>query len=209
MRPLGVAQRIRQLHEDGEEHARAHPEQALRRALTEFIHGCALLGYGGEGASAVIEAYRTVLAHWDDPAQRRTGSELEKASFACVTALREPLAEQAEDPRRHATRDDEIAGPVLSRVPPRTLVGRDGAYFPMACFNAAGSCLDGVVTPYHATSLIAAVGHYDPPEERDLLDAMRALRVRYEDEPDARPAIADEITRRLRTWLLTSVPGPA
>lgn len=205
MRPAGVRHRIQQLREREDEHARAHPQQALRRALTWFIHGCAQLAYGDTGASSVVETYRTVLAQLDDPTQQRTASTLETASLDCITQLRNSsqFAERAADPQRHATRDDELAGPVLLRIPPHTLVGRDtrDAYFPMACFNAAGSCLDGIITPYRATGLITAVGYFEPDEERDLLGAMRTLRTRYEDQPDERNTIDSEITHRLHTWM--------
>jgi hypothetical protein len=203
MRPAGVGQRLQQLREDEQRHARAHPEQTLHRALTWFVHGCALLAYDDEGASSVVETYRTVLEHLDDTTQQRTHSAWERACLDCAARLRGPLAEVAADPQRHATRDEEIAGPVLLRVPPRAFVGRDtrDAYFPMACLNAAGSCSDGVITPYHATTLVCGVGYFEPDEERDLLTAMRALRTSYEDQPDDRAGLDEQITRRLQAWL--------
>ncbi len=198
-----MRQRIQQLSEREEEHARTHPQQALRRALTWCIHGCAQLAFDDIGASTVVEMYRTVLALLDDPTQQRTHSALEQSSLDCIGQLRRPLAEVAADPQRHATHDDEIAGPVLLRIPPRTLVGREtrDAYFPMACFNAAGSCLDGIISPYRAAGLITAVGYHEPDEERDLLATMRTLRTRYEDQPHDRVATADEITHQLQTWM--------
>ncbi len=110
------------------------------------------------------------------------------------------FAEVAADPQRKAGRDDEIAEPILLRIPPRTLMGRDtpDAYFPMACFNAAGSCLDGVLSHYRACPLITSLGHYEPAEERELLDMMRTPRVDYEDQPDNRADIAERITNQLR-----------
>lgn len=198
-----MRQRILQLTECEEERAGTRPQQALRRALTWFIHGCAQLAYDDVDAGTVVETYRTVLAQLDDPTQQRTHSALEQASLDAVGQLRGPLAEVAADPQRHATHDDEIAGPVLLRIPPRTLVGRDSrdAYFPMTCFNAAGSCLDDIISPYRATGLITAVGYYEPDEERDLLATMRALRTRYEDRPHDRIATADEITHHLQAWM--------
>ncbi len=162
----------------------------MRRALTSFVHGCALLGYGGEGASALVAAYRAVLSQLAEPAQRRTGSALELASLACVDRLREPLAQVVADPEPDAGRDDEIAGPVLRQVPAELLDGRGGAYYGMACFNAAGSCLDGVVSPYQAAGLVAAVGYYEDPPDDDLLISVRELRTRYEDDPDGRGVTA-------------------
>jgi hypothetical protein len=84
------------------------------------------------------------------------------------------------------------------------------AYFPMACLNAAGSCLDGIITPYHATTLVCGVGYFEPDEERDLLTAMRALRTSYEDQPDDRAGLDEQITRRLQAWLQATdrFPGP-
>jgi hypothetical protein len=203
MRPAGVQQRIQQLREREDEHALTHPQQALRRSLTWFIHGCALLAFDDLGASAVVEAYRNVLVQLDDLTQQRTGSRLERLSLDCVSQLRGPLAEVAAEPHRHAARDDEIAGPVLLRIPPRTLIGREtrDAYFPMACFNAAGSCLDGIISPYQAAGLITTVGYFEPDEERDLLASMRALSTRYEDQLHDRDATADEIAQHLHAWL--------
>jgi len=196
-----VRDRIRELSESAEERARVNPQLAMRRALTSFVHGCALLGYGGEGASAVVAAYRAVLSQLADPAQRHTGSALELASLACVDRLRDPLAEVVADPEPDAGRDDEIAGPVLRRVPAELLGDLGGAHYDMACFNAAGSCLDGVVSPYQGAGLIVAVGYYEDPPDDDLLTLMRELRTRYEDDPDNRGVTADEITGGLRAWL--------
>ena len=36
--------------------------------------------------------------------------------------------------------------------------------------------LDGVVSPYQAAGLIAAVGYYEDPSDDDLLTSMRELR---------------------------------
>lgn len=203
MRPTGVEQRIHQLREREEEHALTHPQEALRRSLTWFIHGCALLAYDDLGSDTVVETYQTVLTHLDDPTQRRTGSTLERLSLDCISQLRGPPAEVAAHPQRHATRDDEIAEPMLLRIPPRTLVGREtrDGYFPMACFNAAGSCLDDIISPYQAAALITAVGYFEPDEERDLLESMRALRTRYEDQPHDRDTTAEEITCQLHAWM--------
>lgn len=205
MRPAGVRQRIQQLRDEQQERVRAHPQLALRRELTDFIHGCALLSYGEVSGSALIGSYRNILALLDDPDQQRTGSEFERACLDCVDQLRvcEPLSERAADPHRHATKDDEAAEPALTRIPPRVLVRRDAldARFPMACLNAAGSYVDGVIVAYRAATLITSVGYFEPAEERELLAAMRTLRVRYEDFPPDRASIADEIAHRLRSRL--------
>jgi hypothetical protein len=202
MRPAGVRERIQQLQEDGHRHARAHPEQALQRALTWFIHGCALLAYADEGASAVVESYRSVLTCLDDPNQRRSTSRWEQAGLDCIAQLREPLAEVAADPQRHAARDEEIAAPSLLRIPPTVLVGRatPDAYFPMACLNAAGSLREEAITPYRAVTLICGVGFYEPAQEHDLLTTMRTLRTRYEDRPNDRTSLDNEIRRKLQSW---------
>lgn len=151
MRPAGVHERIQQLRKRDEEHASAQPQQALRRTLTWLIHGCALLAYGDTGTSPVVETYRSALGLLDDPAQQRTGSVLEHASLDCLNQLQDDanLAHAAAGPQRHATRDEELARPALVHIPPRALVGHTNRHAPfrMACFNAAGSCLDGVVPP--------------------------------------------------------------
>lgn len=204
MRPAGVHERIQQLRKRDEEHASAQPQQALRRTLTWLIHGCALLAYGDTGTSPVVETYRSALGLLDDPAQQRTGSMLEHASLDCLSQLQDDanLAQAAAGSQRHATRDEELARPALVQIPPKALVGhttRD-APFRMACFNAAGACLDDVISPHKATALITSVGYYEPADERDLLTAMRTLRVRYEDESDVRATIAEEILDQLRAW---------
>jgi hypothetical protein len=76
----------------------------------------------------------------------------------------------------------------------------------MACWNAAGSYADGMITPYRAASMIEYVGYHEPPEEPELLAEMRHLRERYEDEPEHRPAVAAEIGAELARWLRTR-PG--
>ncbi|TWF94324.1 hypothetical protein [Saccharopolyspora dendranthemae] len=202
MRPAGVRERIAQLKEEERQYAGARPEQALQRALTWFIHGCALLSYADLPTSAVVESFRSVLGCLDDPHQRRGTSRWEQAGVECIAQLRDPLAEVAADPQRHATRDDEIAGPPLLRIPPLVLVGRTThhAFFPMACLNAAGSLQEEAIPPYLAVTMICSVGYFEPAEERDLLTETRSLRTRYEDQPSERSSLDDEIRRRLRTW---------
>ncbi|MFR9730983.1 hypothetical protein ACL03H_17295 [Saccharopolyspora sp. MS10] len=203
MRPAGVRQRLQELRDREREWIRARPRLALRRALTDFFHGCALLSCGDVSGSGLVEPYRKILTLWDEPTQHRTGSRFERLSFECIEQLRvcEPLAEVAAAPQRHAARDDAVES-LLARIPPRVLVGRDTpeAHFPMACRNATGSLLDDVSTPYRASLLITSVGYFEPAEERELLAAMRTLRVRYEDQPDDRPATGEDITRELRAW---------
>ncbi|GAA4870897.1 hypothetical protein [Saccharopolyspora cebuensis] len=152
-----------------------------------------------------MDTFRRVLALHDDPDQQCTGSDLELAALGCVRRLRshDDLAQAAADPQRHAARDEALAHAAFLRIPPQVLTGRTdhGAYFPMACFNAAGSSADGVLTPYQAATFICGVGYYEPTEERALLTAMREYRIRYEDEPEHRPELDGEITRRLRAWL--------
>ncbi|PRW63330.1 hypothetical protein [Actinopolyspora mortivallis] len=202
MRPRGVRQRIQRLREHAEQQDRAHPHLALRRGLTRFIHGCAALAYWDTPGTALVETYREVCALLDAPGQQRTHSTLERASLDCIEQLGncDTFTAVAADPHRKAGRDDDIAEPVLLRIPPRALTGRDtpDAHFPMACFNAAGSCLDGVLSPYRSCLLITGLGYHEPAEERELLDTMRTLRVEYEDQPDNRADVAERITHQLR-----------
>ncbi|SDP95968.1 hypothetical protein SAMN04487905_1193 [Actinopolyspora xinjiangensis] len=204
MRPRGVRQRIQQLREHAERQDQANPHLALRRGLTRFIHGCAALGYSDIPGTTLVESYREVRALLDDPGQQRTHSTLERVSLDCIDQLGkcDAFTEVAADPQRKAGRDDEIAEPVLLRIPPRTLMGRDtsDSYFPMACFNAAGTCLDGVLSPYRCCLLVTSLGYYEPAEERELLDMMRTFRIDYEDQPDNRTAIAERITHQLRDF---------
>ncbi|WP_243790058.1 hypothetical protein [Saccharopolyspora gloriosae] len=202
MRPSGVRRRIEELRRRTDQRESERPDLALGRALAWFVHGCASLGYVDVSTSAVIETYRTVLAQLDDPAQRRTGSRWEQTVLRCVELLREPMADRAADPYRHAGRDDAVTS-VLVKVPMEVLVGRSSwdAIFPMACRNAAGGLLDGVIAPYRAVGFIVSIGYWEPPLERGLLADMRDLRVRYEDEPDARSILEVEIVDRLRAWL--------
>lgn len=202
-----MRERVQELREQEQERIRARPQLALRRGLTDFIQGCALLSYGDVSGSGLIKPYRKIIALWDEPTQHRTGSRFERMSFECIEQLRvcEPLSEAAADPQRHAARDD-AAESALAQIPPRVLVGRDtpDAHFPMSCLNAAGSLLDDVITPYRASLLITSVGYFDPVEERDLLAAMRTLRIHYEDRPQDRSALSDNITRELRAWFDTA-----
>ncbi|MEU6131459.1 hypothetical protein ABZ805_19995 [Saccharopolyspora sp. NPDC047091] len=194
MRPRGVRLRVEELRGLDARRDHAEPERARGRALAWFVHGCALLDLD-VATSGVVQLYREVLALLDDPAQHRTGSHWERAVLRCVDQLREPLAEVAADPHRHASRDERLALAPLVEIPPQVLIGPGGAErsFPMACRNAAGALLDGMISPYRAVGFVVGVGYFHPDQE---LAAMREWRVRYEDEPDARPTLDAEI----RAW---------
>ncbi|MBB5156137.1 hypothetical protein [Saccharopolyspora phatthalungensis] len=181
---------------------RARPELALRRALTQFIHACALVAYDDAGAGTAVDAYRKVLDHWGDPTQYRTGSALERASFACVERVRDPFEELTAQPR-HAARDEEAVHPLVLHVVPDILVGDTGfgSSFRMACFNAAGSLMDDVITAYQATSLVVSAGYipyHDVEQPPEILEKMREFRVRYEDEVAERETVAAEIAEYFR-----------
>jgi hypothetical protein len=181
---------------------RARPERDLRRLLKSLIHQSAALAYDDLHTTSVVETFLLVLARLDDPAQKRTGSLLEQASLECVEQLREPLAAVGE-PGVDLDRDERIAQEPLLRIPPLVLVGRAtrDAYFPMAYWNAIGSCQEGIVSPYSAAGLVIHVGFHRRAEYGEFLNGLEHLRARYEDEPEARRAIAADITDVLDEWL--------
>ncbi|WP_258343477.1 hypothetical protein [Saccharopolyspora gregorii] len=201
MRPRGVRLRVEELRGRDQERDRAEPGRARGRALAWFVHGCALIDLDVT-TSSVVELYREVLALLDDPSQHRTGSGWERAVLHCVDLLREPLAEVAADPHRHASRDERLALAPLVEIPRQVLVGPDDAErsFPMACWNAAGALLDGVLSPYRAVGFVVCVGYFSQDQD---LTWVREWQVRYEDEPDARPALDAEI----RAWARDRVVG--
>jgi hypothetical protein len=202
MRPTGVWERVKELQAEQARWTREHPEGGLRRGLTWFVHDCALFAFDDVPTTSVVECFRKVLALMNDSTQHRSGSELERRAIACVEELREPLA--AGTPA--AVGDDEDLRAPLLRIPPLRIIGRAtrDAYLPMACWNAAGSAHEGIITPYRAATLITSVGYYEPIEEADLLSTMQELRERYEDRPADRTATAVEIKNALDLWLVTT-----
>lgn len=205
MRPVGVRERIERLRDEQRRFGEAHPERAWQRAVTWFLHGCALLGYGDAGASSVVDAYRAVLAHEDDPQQQRGISAWHADALQSLAQLRSPLAPVAVDPQRHAARDEEIAAPALLRIPPTAFLGRAtaDAYFPLACLNAAGSLGEQAITPYEAATLVCGIGYYQPEPTIPMLARMRTLRTHYEDDPEQRPVLDEKISQELHTWETT------
>ncbi|MDI2027952.1 hypothetical protein QFW96_05000 [Saccharopolyspora sp. TS4A08] len=199
MRPAGVRGRIEELRREQQRLAEAHPEREWVRAVAWWLHGCALLGYGDAGAGSVVEAYRRVLAA-DRPGQQRGSGAWQRGAVECLRQLREPLREVAADPQRNAARDDEIAAPVLLRIPAAVFLGRTGpdTHFPLAGLNAAGALGAQAITAYEALTFVCAAGHYEP--DRAPMDSMRALRTRYEDHPAQRPALEAEIRAALQTF---------
>ncbi|SFS80721.1 hypothetical protein [Saccharopolyspora flava] len=199
MRPPGLRRRIDELRREQQRHAAAHPEREWLRTAARFLHGCALLGYGDVGATSLVQAYQRVLAA-DRPGQQRGSGTWPRHALEIMRQLHQPLHEVAAQPQRHAARDDQIATPVLLRVPATVVLGRTGpdTHFPLALLNAAGALAQHAITAYEALTFVCAAGHYEP--DHAPMPSMRALRTRYEDHPAQRPALATEISTHLRSF---------
>ncbi|MGQ0625968.1 MAG: hypothetical protein ACT4PP_15140 [Sporichthyaceae bacterium] len=188
MRPAGVRERVAALRAAEEQAAPAN--LALRRRLTEFVHGCVLWRYDDLGTDALVAAYRAVQAASGDPQQRRTGSALENDSFELVARLADSFAQSA---TADAGRNTALLAGAVSRESVTALTGDDGrdASWRMARRNALESWREGVISPYRAGALLAAAAYHEPDRDRDIRDRAGDLRTQFEDSPDGGRARAE------------------
>lgn len=78
-------------------------------------------------------------------------------------------------------------------------------YFHLVCWNEAKSLIEGVQTPYRAARQIANMGFHNPADPYSLIEPLTDLAVRYEDYPDERGEIGEEIAALLAAYI-TFVP---
>jgi hypothetical protein len=197
MRPPGVQQRIRKLLDDEWEHVHSQPDLAFRVNLTDFIGLAARLWYHDHPIATVLNRYRTTRALMDDPLQRRTGTDFERAGIDCIRQLEPELGRFVHEPAELAPfeEQDSTERPLL-QIPPRVLLGEVGpdSYYHLACWNEANSLVEGVQTPYRAAQRTVNMRIHEPPDAYGLLPELTGLVIRYEDVPDLRRETGELIT---------------
>lgn len=204
MRPPGVRQRIRQLSDSEWEYLRSRPERLLRVSLTSLINLCARQRYHDDPVIYALEKYQRVCSYLDDPSQARTHSDFETKSIACVMELRAEIGQTADKPLEDISFDEQDAlHEPLVRIPPRVILGEvnPDCYFHLICWNQANSLIEGFRTPYLAARAIANMDIHEPADPFGLITPLDELAMRYEDYPDERARIAEEITARLSEFV--------
>lgn len=175
----------------------SRPEHLLRVNLMSFINLSARLWYSDHPATTVLKRYKEVCAYRDDPAQTMTHSDFENKSLACVEQLHPEIGGITEKAIEDITFDEQeaVREPLL-RIPPMAVLGQTGPeyYFHLVCWNEANSLIEGFQTPYRAARQIANMGFHQPADPFGLIDPLTDLAMRYEDYPDERGDLADEIT---------------
>jgi hypothetical protein len=90
-----VRQRVRELQDSEWDLVHSWSDRALRVHLTSFVHLCARQAHPDHPMTTVLRRYREVTALLDDPRQRRTGTDFERRSLACVHELRPLIGDMA------------------------------------------------------------------------------------------------------------------
>ena len=142
-----------------------------------------------------LESFDKVETLLDDPGQLRTGSDFETR---CLDAVRE-LRPIVSGLSAASFDEQESVIDVLTGIPPLLILGEceHESHFDLICWNEANSLAENVQTPYLAARHIASEDFHEPADRFGLVGPMEELAVRYEDEPDQRPAIGVEIARQL------------
>lgn len=203
-RPLGVLERFRALIADDRRYADGRPELRLRIALTDFLHVAARQRYQDLPVGAALDQFYAAYFALREPGQRHTGSDFERRSIDCVRQLH-PVVDGYEE--RHPDTDPLDTEDGLRRlfvdVPPQVVLGelRSNSSFDLICWNAANSLIEGVKRPYFAARPIVHAAYHRPTDTYGLVTPLASLTERYEDRPDDRPAVAEEITAVLARFL--------
>jgi len=200
VRPAGVRERIREVALAERAVVESWTDRRLRVRLTTLIDLCARLHYDDHPVAAVLRCYARVDELLADPAQRRTGTDFEVRSLACVTELHPLVGPLVAGPVEEVplAAQDEVREP-LTAVPPRTILGEDGpdSAFDLVCWNEANAVAEDVQRPYRAARHIATEGFHDPTDAFGLVAPLTELAERYEDVPGSRTATGAEIVRVL------------
>lgn len=200
VRPAGIVERIQELRRAEQESVAA--ELRLRWSLVELVDDCARLRCADLDVTDLARTWIDTDSLLTDPAQRLTGTALERDSLLLVENLR-PAAVAflaLEDPdwdEREAT-----LGQPAGRWSAAVIAGGEspGATWTMARRNALGAWEEGVISAYRAVSLLAAAAYHARDRDVDLVAETAALRMRFEDEPAERAAIEAEMVAVLTRW---------
>jgi len=209
-RPPGVIERFRELTADDRNHARRHPELRLRLEVADFVVLSARQRYRDVALDRTADQFWTAWFALREPDQHLTHTDFEDRSIACLRRLHPLIDGYAE---RHPDADPLDVDDGLRRlfvdVPPQVLLGELGpnSSFDLLCWNAANSVAEGVKRPYFAARPVVHAAYHHPADPFGIVAPLTELAERYEDCPDDRPAIAEEITAVL-TRFLEVAPWP-
>lgn len=204
MRPPGVRRRVTELLDSEWNYVHSRHEHLLRVHVASFVNLCARLWYSDHPATTVLTRYQEVCAYRGDMTQLMTHSDFEDKSFACVDQLYAEIGWVTARPIEDIAFDEQegARGPLL-RVPPMVLLGEAGpeSYFHLVCWNEANSLIEGFETPYRAARQISNMGFHHPADPFGLVDPLAELAMRYEDCPEEREEVAEEINAALSAFL--------
>ena len=209
-RPLGVVERFRQLTAENRNYVRAHPELRLRLEVADFLVLSARQRYQDLAFDTTVNQFWTAWFALREPEQHLTHSDFEDRSIACVRQLHPLIDGYAE---RHPAADpldvEDGLRRLLVDVPPQVVLGELGSNssFDLICWNAANSVVEGIKRPYFAGRPIVHAACHRPADPFGVVPPLVELTERYEDHPDDRSAVAEEITAVL-TRFLEVAPWP-
>ncbi len=210
VRRQGAYERFRQLTAEDDAYNAGRPQWAFRVALCRFVTVAARQYYQDLALTSALDRLNDAYHHLGDPTQRRTHSDFECRGVRTL----EHLHSVVEDFTEHCPdatpldQDDALIQPFYA-VPAELLLGEHGpgSSFDLICWNAANCALEGIRRPYWAARPIVHAAYHRPTDTYGLVQPLTALTERYEDHPDERPAVAEEITAVL-TRFLEIAPWP-
>jgi hypothetical protein len=124
VRPAGAHQRVRELQDSEWDLVHSWSDRALRVHLTSFVNLCARQAHHDHPMTTLLRRFREVTALHDDPRQRRTGTDFEKRSLACVHQLAPVIGDMAHRNGAEVPfEQQERARDPLLRIPPMTILG--------------------------------------------------------------------------------------
>lgn len=198
-RPAGVVERIRATQ--AAERQVAH-ELRLRNGLAALVTASGTQGFADHAFASDLDLLDEVSVWVDDARQWRSGTEFERRSLAYLYDFRAKLGATRSRTGGSLSFDDEevLREETLVDVR-RALLGDDGAdFFELVCWNEANSVAEGVRRPYIAASAISSMALHDPNDRYDLIPPLAEARIQYEDQPESRAEVNDEITNRLADY---------
>jgi len=201
MRPNGAAGRIRAAQSEDRAWLEARPALRLGAMVRRFTTLSGLQWYHDHPVERTLEALGEI-AEIAAGGGQRPSSAYARENLAMATSLTDRLGSARAEGLTPEEQDE--AWELLVTIPPRTLLRRDDpdAHADLVLVNEAHWHAEGVSTAYGAASAITAVGYFRPDDRWDVASRMAGLRVRYEDEPDARSEVAAEITATLSRFLV-------
>lgn len=179
-----------------------HPQWALRTVLLDTVTSCGFQAFSDHRVEDDLALLERAVAVREEPDQQRTGSTVERLSLACLDELWSAVPV---GPPPGDLDTNDAARSVVIATPQRILLGREDeeARGDLVCWNEVNGLLEGVADPYRCASRISALAYFDAPDRYHVIDAMVALRQRYETRADERPGLDVEIRAQafgFSTW---------